>query len=117
MSIFGKKKNGGQLLSNTAVPLRPETEPKEEPKTINVIKQSGITLAEWEQRRFELVKMLIAQERRSVVLGKLRANDKQIVAKARSLADAAIEELQTHPFKSHEEVDRGAGEDDQQRCP
>jgi len=45
MSIFGKKKNGGQLLSNTAVPLRPETEPKEEPKTINVIKQSGITLA------------------------------------------------------------------------
>ena len=55
---------------------------------------------DWEQRRFELVKMLIGQDRRSVVLGKLRATHKQIAATARALADAAIKELQTHPMQS-----------------
>lgn len=99
MSIFGKKKNGGQLLSNTAVPLRPETEPKEEPKVINVIKQGGITLAEWEQRRFELMKMLVCQDRRSVVLGKLQASNRQIAENARKLADASIAELVKHPYR------------------
>ena len=101
----------------TSPPMIPQQElPQTTPSPVQVIKRLPEE-PDWEQRRFELVKMLVAQERRSVVLGKLRANDKQIVAKARSLADAAIEELQTHPFKSHEEVDRGAGEDDQQRCP
>ena len=107
MSIFGKKKNGGQLLNNTAVPLRPETEPKEEPKTINVIKQSGITLAEWEQRRFELMKMLVCQDRRSVVLGKLQASNRQIAENARKLADASIAELVKHPYRG----DYGTGKE------
>ena len=109
MSIFGKKKNGGQLLSNTAVPLRPETEPKpkEEQKTINVIKQSGITLAEWEQRRFELMKMLVCQDRRSVVLGKLQASNRQIAENARKLADASIAELVKHPYRG----DYGTGKE------
>lgn len=61
---------------------------------------------DWEQRRFELMKILIAQDRRSVVLGKLKATDKEIAAKSRSLADAAIKELQTHPYSRHEEADR-----------
>lgn len=59
--------------------------------------------ADWEQRRFELVKMLIKEGRRSVVLGKSNDSDKQIAAKARKLADAAIRELQTNPYKNHEE--------------
>ena len=58
---------------------------------------------DWEQRRFEIVKMLVAQDRRSIVLGKLRASHKQIAANARSLADAAIKELQTNPFKSEDD--------------
>lgn len=53
---------------------------------------------DWEQRRFELTKMLVAQDRRSVVLGKLKATNKQIAANARILADTAIQELQQHPL-------------------
>lgn len=53
---------------------------------------------DWEQRRFELLKMLIAQERRSVVLGKLQASNKQIANMARVLADAGIRELMNHPM-------------------
>ena len=91
----------------TAPPMIPQQQ-EELPKPALDISQVRIPCprpneVDWELRRFELVKMLIAQERRSVVLGKLRANDKQIVAKARSIADAAIKELQTHPFKSYEE--------------
>ena len=58
---------------------------------------------DWEQRRFELMKMLVAQDRRSVVLGKLRASNRQIVQVCRELADAAIKELQTHSMQqSHD---------------
>lgn len=94
----------------TAPPMIPQQQ--EEAKTSAAAPSHSITTGvpadpDWELRRFEMMKMLVAQERRSVVLGKLRANDKQIVAKARSLTDAAIRELQTHPFKSYEEVDRG----------
>ena len=91
----------------SAPPMIPQQQ--DEAKTSAAAPSHSITTGvpaepDWELRRFELVKMLVAQERRSVVLGKLRANDKQIVSKARSLADAAIKELQTHPYKSYEET-------------
>ena len=105
----------GALFKCSAVPLRTEAEKSDnakEPATIEApapVRYTPTSAApDWEKRRFELVKMLIAQERRSVVLGKLKASNKQIAATARSLADAAIKELQTHPFKSHDE---GAKED------
>ena len=47
----------------------------------------------WENRRWELMRVLIAQDRRSVVLGKLNASEKQIARKARLLTDATIDEL------------------------
>lgn len=50
----------------------------------------------WEQRRWELVRYLVAQDRRSVILGKLRASAKTIAGKARELADATILELRTN---------------------
>ena len=37
----------------------------------------------WEQRRWELTRYLVAQDRRSVVLGKLQASPKTIARKAR----------------------------------
>lgn len=107
---------GKEPLANaSALPLK-----KEETKPVLDISQVRIPYprpneADWEQRRFELVKMLVGQDRRSVVLGKLQATNKQIAESARKLADAAIKELQTHPFKSHDEVDRGAEADDHQR--
>ena len=94
---------GEQLFSGSALPLRrDDEEPKPAPVRITPTKKEPLE-PDWELRRFELAKMIVAQERRSVVLGKLKANDKQIAAKARSIADAAIKELITHPFKNDEE--------------
>lgn len=96
----------GALYNAPAMPIKQEEQegnelPAKVSAPVRVIAKA--VDPDWELRRFELVKMLIAQERRSVVLGKLRANDKQIVTKARSLADAAIRELQSHPMKNLEE--------------
>ena len=91
----------GALNMPSAVPLRQDedtTAAIERPQRVAAVANEP----DWEQRRFELTKMLVAQDRRSVVLGKLDATDKQIAAKARSLADAAIKELQTHPMRSHD---------------
>jgi len=119
-NLFRRKKYaspyyGGSdaLYSGSAMPLRQDPEPEPERKQALDISQARIpcprpNALDWEQRRFELVKMLVGQDRRSVVLGKLKASDKQIAAKARLLADAAIKELQTHPFKSHEEGEEDA---------
>lgn len=52
--------------------------------------------ARWERRRWELVRYLVAQDRRSVVLGKRQASPKTIARKARELADATITELRTN---------------------
>ncbi len=49
----------------------------------------------WEQRRWELTRYLVAQERRSVVLGKLNSSVSAMARKARQLADATIHELRT----------------------
>ena len=101
-SPYYGKGNRALFTSPPMIPQQQEELPKSTQAPVQVVKRESAE-PDWELRRFELVKMLIAQERRSVVLGKLRANDKQIVAKARSIADAAIKELQTHPFKSYEE--------------
>ena len=101
-SPYYGKGNKALFTSPPMIPQQQEELPKSTSAPVQVIKREPAE-PDWELRRFELVKMLIAQERRSVVLGKLRANEKQIAAKARSIADAAIRELQTHPFKSHDE--------------
>ena len=113
-SPYYGKGNRALFTAPPMIPQQQEELPKSTQAPVQVVKRESAE-PDWELRRFEMMKMLVAQERRSVVLGKLRANDKQIVAKARSIADAAIRELQTHPFKSYEEVDRGAEADDQQR--
>ena len=93
-------KGNRALITN--VPDFNREAPEEETATLAPVHFTPTKPADpdWEQRRFELVKMLIGQDRRSVVLGKLKATDKQIAAKSRSLADAAIRELQTHPMIS-----------------
>lgn len=45
----------------------------------------------WERRRWELVRLLVLQDRRSVVLGKLKASPKQIAVKAKAQADVTID--------------------------
>lgn len=55
----------------------------------------------WEQRRWELTCHLVAQERRSVVLGKLNATVVDIARKARQIADATIRELRTNNQKNY----------------
>ena len=117
--LFKRKKKyaspyyGGQgaLFNSSAMPLRQED--RQEPVKVEPPKRvAAQSEPDWEQRRFELVKMLIGQDRRSVVLGKLRASHKQIAATARSLADAAIKELQTHQLVNNE-ADRGTEETDE----
>lgn len=51
----------------------------------------------WERRRWDLVRILVMQERRSVVLGKLKATSRAIAGQARELADATINELRNNP--------------------
>jgi len=108
-NFFKRRKNwspyyGGNRPLGTvpSMPLR-----KDEDKPERVVQQRTIrnTIPEvdWEQRRFELMKMLIGQDRRSVVLGKLNASNRQIATQARALADAAIRELQSHPYKSNDD--------------
>lgn len=110
--LFKRKKYASPYYGGTGplvnAPSFPQPQEREETKPALDISHVRVPCPrpneqDWEQRRFELVKMLVGQERRSVVLGKLRANDKQIVAKARKLADAAIKELQTHPFESEDD--------------
>lgn len=99
----------GALFQGSAVPLRPEpeTEKPKEPATIETPAPVRFTptsaAPDWEQRRFELAWKIALQERRSVVLGKLKATDKQIASKSRCLSDAIIKELQTHPYKSDDD--------------
>lgn len=102
----------GALFQGSAVPLRPEpeTEKPKEPATIETPAPVRFTptsaAPDWEQRRFELACKISLQERRSVVLGKLKATDRQIASKARCLSDAIIKELQTHPYKSDDDEGR-----------
>lgn len=104
-SPYGKE----PLFGSSALPLRRDDE--EEQKTTSAPLQFVPTKKEpagpdWELRRFELMKMIVAQERRSVVLGKLRASDKQIAARARSITDAALKELMTHPYQNDDECEK-----------
>lgn len=54
----------------------------------------------WEQRRYEVARLVALQDRRSVVLGKLHASNEGIARNARRLADALIAELR----RKNEEV-------------
>lgn len=123
-NIFKKRKDkyaspyyggSGPLVNAPAFPpKREETETVARTTAevpVHFIPKARPTDPDWEQRRFELMKTFVCQERKSVVLGKLKANDKQIVAKARSLADASIRELQTNPYKSYEATDQGGEAD------
>lgn len=116
MSIFKRKKNkyaspyyggNGALFNSSAMPLVKDEQRQPAPQPAAKAVTPAIEAPDWEQRRFELVRMFMAQERRSVVLGKLKANTRQIAATARSLADAAIRELKNHPYKESNEDERG----------
>ena len=57
---------GEQLFSGSALPLRrDDEEPKPAPVRFTPTKKEPLE-PDWELRRFELAKMIVAQERRSV---------------------------------------------------
>lgn len=115
----------GALFHGSAVPLRADAEPKAshlpEPSQLPVPVPKRIVPhhpeIDWEARHFELFKMLLAQERRSVVLGKLQASHKQIANTSRTLADASIKELQKHPYHAYEEDNERRDGDDESGHP
>ena len=120
IDLFKRKKYaspyyGGQgaLFNSSAMPLR-KLDDNPEPKAPNEVPKRVATQSgpDWERRRFELVEKLILQGRLSVILGKTQATDEQIAAKSRHVADAAIKELQLHPYKSHE-ADKRRDSDDE----
>lgn len=108
MKLFKKKNKlaspyyGGTAPLIKAPALPPPQKRDDEDREKRLATRYRITEADWERRHYELVVKIILQERKSVVLGKLKADDAQIVARARKLADAAIRELQTHPYKTNE---------------
>lgn len=92
-NLFGSCKTCGALPAETGKP----TSPIDGHLEIHPIKtKEQVEEERWEQRRWELVRYLVAQDRRSVVLGKLQASPKTIASKARELADATINELRTN---------------------
>lgn len=100
----------GPLFNSSAVPLRSEQKPEPAPVQVQEVEKKEPADPDWEQRRFELMKMLLAQERRSVVLGKLQASNKQIANTARVLADAGIRELMNHPMEESHDTRREAND-------
>ena len=106
------KGNKPLMTSLPSFPVVPEeefeTRTRENPDNgLKVITRGGVshvigevTADVWEQRRYEMMKMLVAQERRSVVLGKLKASNKQIARNCRLLTDASIKELRTNKFNN-----------------
>lgn len=98
----------GPLFNSSAVPLRCEQKSEPAPVQVQEVEKKEPADPDWEQRRFELMKMLLAQERRSVVLGKLQASNKQIANTARVLADAGIRELMNHPMEESHDTRREA---------
>ena len=111
--LFKRKKFASPYYGRGNQPLMcaPQLNRDEQPLPEQPVRKKPAEMPiDWELRRFELMKVLIAQDRRSVVLGKLRATNKQIAANARLLADASIREMQTNPLKSHEEGRDGDAE-------
>ena len=101
-SPYYGKGNRALFTSPPMIPQQETAAPIEKPKPVAPAPKEPAE-PDWEQRRFELVSRLMCQERRSVILGKLQATPKQIANYARVQADAVVKELQTHPFKSHDE--------------
>lgn len=111
-NIFKRKKKAASpyygrgnhpLLAAPAKPLRDENEEVNRPRAASMPLIPAPQIIDWEQWRYEVARILVAQDRRSVVLGKLKASHRQIAANARALADALINELQTHPCKRENE--------------
>jgi hypothetical protein len=112
-SYYGK--GNKPLFTSPMPPMQvQQPEPQELPKSVPApvqvqeVEKKEPADPDWEQRRFELMKMLLAQERRSVVLGKLQASNKQIANTARVLADAGIRELMNHPMEESHDTRREA---------
>ena len=101
-SPYYGKGNRALFTSPPMIPQQETAAPIERPKPVAPAPKEP-TEPDWEQRRFELVSMLMCQERRSVILGKLQATPKQIANYARVQADAVVKELQTHPYKSDDD--------------
>lgn len=104
-SPYYGKGNRALFTSPPMIPQQETAAPIEKPKPVAPAPKEP-TEPDWEQRRFELAWKIALQERRSVVLGKLKATDRQIASKARCLSDAIIKELQTHQFKSDDDEGR-----------
>lgn len=81
MKFFKKKRVKDEPMLETPRPVRSKEQIEDD---------------KWEARRWKLACHLVAQDRRSVVLGKLQASPKTIARKARELADATITELRTN---------------------
>lgn len=87
MGIFKKKRVMDEPVIDMPRPVKSKEQIEEE---------------KWDARRWKLVCHLVAQDRRSVVLGKLNSSPQAIAKKARQLADATINELRNNKTKSDE---------------
>lgn len=87
MGIFKKRRVKDEPMIETPRPVRSKEQIEED---------------KWDARRWKLVCHLVAQDRRSVVLGKLNSSPQAIAKKARQLADATINELRNNKTKSDE---------------
>ena len=95
MEFFRKKKKGP---SPEVVKIVKEIarEPEHDMEILAIKKHGQLENEKWDLRRWELVRFLVLQDRKSVVLGKLQASPRTIARKARELADATIAELRTN---------------------
>ena len=88
MGIFKKRRVKDEPMINTPRPIRTKEQIEED---------------KWDARRWRLACTLVAQDRRSVVLGKLNASPQAIAKKARQLTDATISELRNNKLLSNED--------------
>lgn len=88
MGIFKKRRVTDGRVTFTPCPVKTKEQIEED---------------KWDARRWKLVCQLVAQDRRSVVLGKLNASPSAIAKKARQLADATINELRRNKLLSDED--------------
>lgn len=88
MGIFKKRRVKDEPMIETPRPVRSKEQIEED---------------KWDARRWRLACALVAQDRRSVVLGKLNASPSAIARKARQLADATINELRNNKLPNDED--------------
>lgn len=88
MGIFKKRRVKDEPMIDTPRPVKTKSQVEED---------------KWDARRWRLVCTLVAQDRRSVVLGKLNSSPSAIAKKARQLTDATIMELRNNKLPSDED--------------